>query len=169
MLIYRRLAAVAGLTLARGAAAHEHHDDNIPEGEVISPDPIVCYSLRKLAYGTPYLTLAQDTTLWIHIFIQILAFGLVFPTGMVLGVNTFLPQLSVPFSHVAGLIILSLLIRSFTHAGTFPSKPSAPSSPSSAISSVTPMAAANLHRISTLHLPRYSCSCSSSRSSLAST
>ncbi|KAI4190500.1 MAG: hypothetical protein L6R41_000735 [Letrouitia leprolyta] len=67
MLIYRRLAAVAGLTLARGAAAHEHHDDNIPEGEVISPDPI-------------------DTTLWIHIFIQILAFGLVFPTGMVLGI-----------------------------------------------------------------------------------
>lgn len=47
--------------------AHEHHGDKIPEGEAVSPDPI-------------------DTTLWIHIAIQILAFGLIFPTGMVLGI-----------------------------------------------------------------------------------
>lgn len=29
----------------------------------------------------------QDTILWVHIGIQILAFGLLFPTGMVLGVQ----------------------------------------------------------------------------------
>ncbi|KAL9117156.1 MAG: hypothetical protein Q9187_006312 [Circinaria calcarea] len=55
------------LYLATVAAAHEHHDDKIPEGEAVSPDPI-------------------DTTLWIHIAIQISAFGLIFPTGMVLGI-----------------------------------------------------------------------------------
>ncbi|KAL8722354.1 MAG: hypothetical protein Q9225_001144 [Loekoesia sp. 1 TL-2023] len=65
-----RVTAVAGLTLAYRAAAHEHHDDKIPEGEGVSPDPI-------------------DTILWIHILIQILSFGLIFPTGMILGVCFF--------------------------------------------------------------------------------
>ncbi|KAL9029792.1 MAG: hypothetical protein Q9196_002011 [Gyalolechia fulgens] len=68
MSIYLRRAAVVGLAFGRGILAHEHHDDNIPEGAVISPEPI-------------------DTTLWIHILIQILAFGLIFPTGMVLGIT----------------------------------------------------------------------------------
>lgn len=27
--------------LARQAIAHEHHEDKIPEGEAVSPDPIV--------------------------------------------------------------------------------------------------------------------------------
>ena len=30
----------------------------------------------------------QDTILWIHIFMQIFAFGVIFPTGMVLGVSS---------------------------------------------------------------------------------
>lgn len=29
----------------------------------------------------------QDTILWIHIFVQMLAFGVLFPLGMVLGVR----------------------------------------------------------------------------------
>ncbi|KAL8739323.1 MAG: hypothetical protein Q9181_000054 [Wetmoreana brouardii] len=64
---YQHPGATAAFILVQRVAAHEHHDDKIPEGESVSPDPI-------------------DTTLWIHILIQILAFGLVFPTGMVLGI-----------------------------------------------------------------------------------
>lgn len=64
----RGLVYAAGLaSFAATARAHEHHEDNIPEGEAISPDPL-------------------DTTLWIHILIQILAWGIIFPTGMVLGI-----------------------------------------------------------------------------------
>ncbi|KAL8945368.1 MAG: hypothetical protein Q9211_000138 [Gyalolechia sp. 1 TL-2023] len=44
MSIYLRRAAVMGLAFARGILAHEHHDDNIPEGAVISPEPIITRS-----------------------------------------------------------------------------------------------------------------------------
>jgi hypothetical protein len=46
------IAAIAGTSFA-----HEHHDDAIPEGEVISPDPLVswkwilAYSRGVDAYG----------------------------------------------------------------------------------------------------------------------
>ncbi|KAK4697032.1 hypothetical protein P7C71_g977, partial [Lecanoromycetidae sp. Uapishka_2] len=60
-----RLAAL--FCFAGHALAHEHHMDDIPEGEAISAEPI-------------------DTILWIHILIQIFAWGIVFPTGMVLGI-----------------------------------------------------------------------------------
>lgn len=46
-------------------SAHGGHD-HIPEGEAISPEPI-------------------DSTLWIHILLQILAWGIIYPIGMVLG------------------------------------------------------------------------------------
>ncbi|KAM7203119.1 Protein of unknown function (Ytp1) domain containing protein [Rhypophila sp. PSN 637] len=49
------------------ASAHDHHDDDIPEGFTISAEPL-------------------DATLWAHIFIQMLAFGILFPIGMVLGI-----------------------------------------------------------------------------------
>lgn len=52
--------------LAGQAYSHEHHDDQIPEGSVVSPDPL-------------------DSILWTHILVQIAAWGIVFPTGMVLG------------------------------------------------------------------------------------
>ncbi|KAL9640153.1 MAG: hypothetical protein Q9164_000421 [Protoblastenia rupestris] len=65
------MSQIAGLAalicLAARAIAHEHHSDEIPEGQAVSAKPI-------------------DTILWIHILIQILAFGIVFPTGMVLGI-----------------------------------------------------------------------------------
>ncbi|CUS10934.1 unnamed protein product [Tuber aestivum] len=46
--------------------AHEHHAEEIPEGEAVSPDPL-------------------DSILWIHIFTMMAAFGMVLPFGMVLG------------------------------------------------------------------------------------
>jgi len=60
-----RLAAAALVSSA--VYAHDHHGDNIPEGEVISPDPI-------------------DGILWWHISAMIISFGLLFPIGMVLGI-----------------------------------------------------------------------------------
>ena len=40
----RRLAvALLIAAAARTSYAHEHHDDAIPEGEVISPDPLVSW------------------------------------------------------------------------------------------------------------------------------
>lgn len=50
------------------ALGHEHGVSHIQEGETVSQEPI-------------------DTILWIHIFIMMLAFGVIFPVGMVLGVS----------------------------------------------------------------------------------
>lgn len=41
---------------------------------------------RCQAIDTGLLTDEQDTTLWIHIFVQMLAYGVIFPIGMVFGV-----------------------------------------------------------------------------------
>ncbi|MCJ1310174.1 hypothetical protein MMC25_003835 [Agyrium rufum] len=76
--------------------AHEHHDDKIPEGEGISPDPI-------------------DTTLWIHIAIQILSFGLIFPTGMVLGISK--SRFHVPLQTTGALLSLLGYILGHKHKG----------------------------------------------------
>lgn len=54
------------VALVPAAVGHEHHADAIPDGQTISDDPM-------------------DTVLWIHIVIQMLAFGVLFPLGMVLG------------------------------------------------------------------------------------
>lgn len=51
------------------ADAHDHAVDGIPDDAATSPDPI-------------------DSTLWAHIFVMMLAFGVLFPLGMVLGVST---------------------------------------------------------------------------------
>ncbi|KAF2093951.1 integral membrane protein-like protein [Rhizodiscina lignyota] len=53
--------------LVMRVAGHEHHMDNIEEGQYVSNDPI-------------------DSVLWAHILIQMLAWGVIFPTGMVLGI-----------------------------------------------------------------------------------
>ncbi|KAF1811996.1 hypothetical protein P152DRAFT_466811 [Eremomyces bilateralis CBS 781.70] len=55
------------MTVLSPVEAHEHHMDNIEEGQFISPDPI-------------------DSILWTHILIQTFAWGILFPTGMVLGI-----------------------------------------------------------------------------------
>ncbi|CAK3937072.1 integral membrane [Lecanosticta acicola] len=53
------------LLLATRALAHGGHDE-VPEGEAVSGEPM-------------------DSTLWAHILIQGFAWGIIFPTGMVLG------------------------------------------------------------------------------------
>ncbi|KJZ77706.1 hypothetical protein HIM_02883 [Hirsutella minnesotensis 3608] len=52
------------------AYGHEHHMGNskIVAGDTVSKEPI-------------------DTTLWIHIFVQMLAYGVIFPIGMVFGLT----------------------------------------------------------------------------------
>jgi hypothetical protein len=64
-----RSAALVALLLSSAATitAHEHHMDEIEEGKFVSDDPI-------------------DSVLWIHILIQLSAWGVLFPTGMVLGI-----------------------------------------------------------------------------------
>ncbi len=37
--------------------------------------------------GDNLLTLRQDNITWLHIFVQMLAYGVIFPIGMVLGVS----------------------------------------------------------------------------------
>ncbi|KAI9777563.1 MAG: hypothetical protein M1835_005199 [Candelina submexicana] len=56
-----------GMLLVRTVEGHEHHTDDIPKGEAISAEPL-------------------DSILWTHICIQILSFGIIFPTGMILGI-----------------------------------------------------------------------------------
>jgi hypothetical protein len=67
MAITIRRAAFAALLYTTTVTAHEHQMDAIPEGDAISPDPI-------------------DSILWTHILIQSVAWGIIFPTGMVLGI-----------------------------------------------------------------------------------
>lgn len=59
------IAAALCALFANTARAHGGHD-KIPEGKAISHDPI-------------------DATLWVHILIQCTAWGIIMPTGMVLG------------------------------------------------------------------------------------
>lgn len=60
--------AAVALLLSTAVTAHDHHNDKIEEGHAISADPI-------------------DSILWIHILIQSMAWGIIFPLGMVLGVS----------------------------------------------------------------------------------
>lgn len=64
----RGAALTAALLFSTAVTAHEHHVNKIAQGEAISEDPI-------------------DSILWTHILLQGLAWGLIFPTGMVLGVR----------------------------------------------------------------------------------
>ena len=143
--------------LVRLTVAHEHHDDKIPEGEAVSPDPIV-YPSPPLMWII--LTTSQDSTLWVHIVIQILAFGIIFPTGMVLGVC---------FTSANSPIFYGDISRLSAPAGTSPCKPSAPPSPLSATSSAMLTADGNLPLTSMPPLPRPSCSCSLPKSPSVST
>ncbi|KAI1822731.1 hypothetical protein F4861DRAFT_532041 [Xylaria intraflava] len=61
--LYTLLLAAAALPTT---LAHDHDSTHIEDGMTVSVDPI-------------------DTTLWVHIFIQIAAWGIIFPLGMVLG------------------------------------------------------------------------------------
>lgn len=79
------LALLAACSLASVVAAHGNHGHDLPEGTFVSPDPIVRHQTLESSY---LLTVWQDSTLWIHILLQTFAWGVVFPTGMVLGVRS---------------------------------------------------------------------------------
>lgn len=66
MVLSRSALALLALQVIGKAVAHGGHE-NVPEGEATSVDPI-------------------DSILWIHILLQMFAFGIVFPLGMVLGI-----------------------------------------------------------------------------------
>ncbi|KAH8882279.1 hypothetical protein GQ53DRAFT_666149 [Thozetella sp. PMI_491] len=78
------------------AMGHDHDTSNIPEGETISGDPI-------------------DSTLWAHIFIQMLAFGILFPVGMVLGMIK--SRWHVPLQVLATVIALLGFALGHMHGG----------------------------------------------------
>ncbi|KAI4213680.1 MAG: hypothetical protein LQ351_003646 [Letrouitia transgressa] len=88
--------SIAGLCLVRTAIAHEHHDDKIPEGAAVSPDPI-------------------DSTLWIHIVIQIVTFGILFPVGMVLGIVR--SRWHVPLQTAGGILTVLGYFLGHAHGG----------------------------------------------------
>lgn len=74
-------------TFSNLAQGHEHGHDHIDEGEVVSKDPLVGAPGTLPVFSTRHcLTIHQDAILWAHIFIQMLAYGVIFPIGMVLGV-----------------------------------------------------------------------------------
>ncbi|QUC20955.1 uncharacterized protein UV8b_05196 [Ustilaginoidea virens] len=60
---------LAAAALGRTVNGHEHHGEtDIPQGQTVSLEPL-------------------DTTLWAHIFINMFAYGVIFPIGMVLGMT----------------------------------------------------------------------------------
>ncbi|KAA8568550.1 hypothetical protein EYC84_007570 [Monilinia fructicola] len=61
------MATSALAVFAKGTNAHGGDMSKIQEGEAMSIEPI-------------------DSTLWVHILLQMFAFGIIFPTGMVLGI-----------------------------------------------------------------------------------
>ncbi|KAI9779269.1 MAG: hypothetical protein M1816_003632 [Peltula sp. TS41687] len=84
------------LCLVQRIYAHEHHGDRIPEGQTISNDPI-------------------DTTLWIHIAIQTVTFGVIFPTGMVLGIIR--SRWHVPLQACGAVLAIAGYVLGHTHKG----------------------------------------------------
>ncbi|KAI5806552.1 putative integral membrane protein [Peziza echinospora] len=67
LVAYSALYLILAGSLRTIVSAHEHGGENIPDGSVVSPDPL-------------------DTILWLHIVGMITAFGIIFPIGMVLGI-----------------------------------------------------------------------------------
>lgn len=65
--ITREALLAAALLFSTAVTAHDHGVSKIAQGEAVSQDPI-------------------DSILWIHILVQGFAWGIIFPTGMVLGV-----------------------------------------------------------------------------------
>lgn len=82
--------------LSSVASAHEHHGDAIPEGDTVSKDPV-------------------DTILWIHIFVQMLAYGVIFPIGMVMGMTK--SRWHVPTQIVGSCLALMGFFLGHAHGG----------------------------------------------------
>ncbi|GJE98791.1 Ytp1 domain-containing protein [Phanerochaete sordida] len=86
-------AAAAVLSLAAAAAAHEHHEH-----------------LDEEAQNKPV-----DAILWIHIFLQMAVWGVLFPTGMVLGLSK--SRWHVPLQSVGIALTLGGYILGHAHGG----------------------------------------------------
>ncbi|KAK7955175.1 Integral membrane protein [Apiospora saccharicola] len=78
------------------ALGHDHSSNHIPEGKTISDDPI-------------------DTTLWVHIFIQMVAWGVIFPVGMVLGIVK--SRWHVPVQALGGVLAILGYFLGHMHGG----------------------------------------------------
>lgn len=89
-------AALVALLYSTSATAHEHHVNKIATGEAISDDPI-------------------DSILWIHILVQSLAWGIIFPTGMVLGITR--SRWHVPLQTVGSLLAVVGYFLGHKHKG----------------------------------------------------
>ncbi|KKZ67006.1 hypothetical protein EMCG_07306 [[Emmonsia] crescens] len=77
------------------ALAHDDHPQ-LPEGQVLSADPL-------------------DSILWIHMILMAVAFGLIFPTGMVLGITR--SRWHVPVQIVGSIIAVSGYFLGHLHKG----------------------------------------------------
>ncbi|KAL8973131.1 MAG: hypothetical protein Q9183_000151 [Haloplaca sp. 2 TL-2023] len=88
------LAAAAALILAYGAVAHEHHDDKIPEGEGVSPDPIIVRS----RWHVPLQTLGA--------LLAILGYFL----GHAHGGRQFAPNVHASFATVLMLLLIAQIV-----------------------------------------------------------
>ncbi|KAL8376694.1 hypothetical protein RB595_007693 [Gaeumannomyces hyphopodioides] len=86
----------AVLLFAPMASTHDHAHDQIPDGQAVSVGPI-------------------DTTLWVHVFLQMLAFGVLFPIGMVLGIVK--SRWHVPLQTLASLIGILGYVLGHLHGG----------------------------------------------------
>ncbi|KAL2002602.1 hypothetical protein VTN02DRAFT_6412 [Thermoascus thermophilus] len=91
----RSLAVLLALLLARTASAHGDHE-HVPEGAVISDDPI-------------------DSVLWIHMVLMGITFGLIFPLGMVLGIIR--SRWHVPVQVVGTIIAVLAYFMGHAHKG----------------------------------------------------
>ncbi|KAF3760380.1 hypothetical protein M406DRAFT_343490 [Cryphonectria parasitica EP155] len=78
------------------ADAHDHAVENIPDDAATSPDPI-------------------DSTLWAHIFLNMLAFGVLFPLGMVLGITK--SRWHVPIQSLSSVLALLGYALGHMHGG----------------------------------------------------
>ncbi|CAL3971151.1 unnamed protein product [Diplocarpon coronariae] len=84
------LLSMAGLGRAHGDMSH------VAEGEYVSKDPI-------------------DAILWIHILLMMLSFGIIFPTGMVLGITR--SKFHVPVQVLGTLIVIPAYFLGHLHGG----------------------------------------------------
>lgn len=78
------------------ALGHEHGVSHIAEGETTTKEPL-------------------DSTLWIHIFLMMLAFGVIFPAGMVLGITR--NRWHVPVQTLGSVIAVVAYFLGHAHGG----------------------------------------------------
>lgn len=93
----KTLALTIALILnARPVFSHGHHMTKVVAGELMTNDPI-------------------DSTLWVHILLMMLSFGIIFPTGMVLGMTR--NRWHVPVQILGTITAVSAFVLGHLHKG----------------------------------------------------